>query len=262
MTANLAPAVTNPNYFRPAENTAGTAIPKYRIVAISGAWPGCALATSAGATFAGVTVEEHGPAGTGGARRSVQTGGRSQIETGGAFARGVKLTSDSVGRAIQASPGDSVIGRAENASSGAGLFVMCEMELRSDAVGSLLMLEQTITHEDLDAAATSQTLNLGGALPEGARVVGVETQVNTAFTGGSVSAAVLNVGVSGALTALVSARDIFTGAAAALAGTGARNVGSFSEAQLQAQVTATGGNVSTLTAGSVTIRVFYAPITA
>lgn len=127
MSENLAPPIANPNYHRAYENVGGAEIPENRIVKSSGAYPGCDLATDKAAdTLLGVTVEAMGV----GTMKSIQKDGRLRVEAGAAIARDDKITTDAQGRAITVALADDVVlGRAENAVSGAGEFVMVESEL-------------------------------------------------------------------------------------------------------------------------------------
>lgn len=257
MTTNASSTISQPNYHRDAKNVGASDIPKNRILKVSGsASDGVDLATSAGDVFFGVSTEALT---VGGPTRSAQVAGRYPVATGGAFSRGADLTSDDEGRVIEASAGDSIIGRAVEASTGAGLTVSVELREGLAGSGNIVMLEVTITHAELTAAATSEAIDIGAALPTGAFVHSMETDVTTLFSGGTVSAIVLDVGIEGGdVDAMVDGRDVFTGAATGPAiGNGVRPHGSFGGAQLSALFVATGDDVADLTAGSVTIRVAY-----
>lgn len=114
---NKALPVTTPNYFRPAKNVGAADIQPGFAVQVSGDFPGCELATDPEADqFMGVSVEimtKDGPT------RSVQVEGRAAMRTGGAFSRGARITWDSLGRAVEASAGENLIGYAETASAAA-----------------------------------------------------------------------------------------------------------------------------------------------
>ncbi len=255
MSKNEVPAVSQPNYHRTLGNVGSADIEVGRIVARSGAYPGCELATSPAQSLVGVSVEKmtvDGPV------RSVQVDGVAPVLAGAAFLRGAHLTADSQGRAVEATDGDEVIGTAETASTGANEWVSVELGKANLGAGGPVMLEVTVGHAALDAAATTQTVNIGAALPTGARILQVESELTEAFAGPSVSAATASLGVASALTSLINARNVFTGQPLVNAlGAGTRPGGTYSAAQLQAQFTTTGANVAALNAGSITFRVHY-----
>ena len=118
-----------------------------------------------------------------------------------------------------------------------------------------------VTHADLiDAVAgEAQVINVGAVLPANAVVFAHETQVDTLFSGGTVSAVKLDLGGTDP-DAIVSQQDLFTGAATGALSprTGAHAQGKFSAEQLVATFTPDGGNpLVDLTAGDVTITVWY-----
>jgi hypothetical protein len=116
----------------------------------------------------------------------------------------------------------------------------------------------TIGHADLTAAALTQTINLGSPLPAGAQILGRSLRLTQAFSGGSVSALVVDIGGTDA-DAIVDGESVFTGATTAKAGiSGIDPNGVLGGQQLTATFIATGANVVDLTAGSVTIDILYA----
>lgn len=126
----------------------------------------------------------------------------------------------------------------------------------------------TITHADLTTVAnnTAETENVGAVLPAGARVVGVDVQLTTQFTGGGATAVVMDVGVAGAIESLIKDFDAFGSVAAGAyyssgAGTATRPRGNYTGAQIIATFAPDAAhNLNDLTAGSVTITVdFYCP---
>lgn len=128
-----------------------------------------------------------------------------------------------------------------------------------------------LTHEDLDAAATSQTFTLTAlvaahvqgaeAVPANAQILGAAIVRLEDFAGGSSSAVVVDLGDAGDPDELVDAADVFTGAKAAEAlsfANGTYSLGDFEAAYApQVVVTATGDNVDALTAGRVEVEIFY-----
>lgn len=118
------------------------------------------------------------------------------------------------------------------------------------------VLSTTIGHADLTASATSQAINLGDALPSGAYVIGHTMILTTAFSGGNATAVAVDIGGTDA-DAIVDGADVFTGAAAAKAGTAGINpTGKFGGQQLTATFVSD-VNVVALTAGSLTIDILF-----
>lgn len=122
----------------------------------------------------------------------------------------------------------------------------------------------TVTHADLTetAANTSQAINIGTALPDNARIVGVDIRALTAFSGGGVSALTVDIGSSGDIDALIDGADLFAAAVdggPATMPSGIRPNKTFaSSTQLIATfLTDSGHDLEDLTAGSVTIDVLY-----
>jgi hypothetical protein len=120
-----------------------------------------------------------------------------------------------------------------------------------------------LTYKDCTAAALTQTFTLK-AVPKGTVVLGAVVQPRTAFSGGGIGSCTLKVGfTAGATDTIVDASDI----AAAVADTTVYNSGSNAAAapfmatkaadNITATITTTTTNVSTMTAGSVDIDVFY-----
>ncbi len=117
-------------------------------------------------------------------------------------------------------------------------------------------ISTTIGHADLTAAATSEVVNLGDALPTGAYVVGRTIALATAFSGGGAGAVSVDIGGTDA-DAIVDGESIFTGATTAKAGTSGINpFGALGGQQLTATFISD-VNVSLLTAGAVTIDILY-----
>lgn len=121
----------------------------------------------------------------------------------------------------------------------------------------------TIGHADLTDADNGdpQTIDFAEALPVNAMITAVKVTLATAFTGGSASAVVLDVGKTSALNGLLDDRDLFTGAAALSYGppaATASTLANYSATTLKATITPDGGHdLADLTAGSVTIDVYY-----
>lgn len=129
-----------------------------------------------------------------------------------------------------------------------------------------------ITHADLTAAATTQSITWANAVaahpigatsvPARSRVCGAHIRRITDFSGGSVSALVIDLGDAGDTDELIDGLDLYTGAKATAAvsvGNGVYTLRTFEAAAYGAQIlfTATGDNVVNLTAGEVEIAIEY-----
>jgi hypothetical protein len=137
-----------------------------------------------------------------------------------------------------------------------------------------------VTFADLTAAATTQTLILfpdaspadvlgtqsaGYTLPSGTYIAKCGFQLITPFSGGSVSALTVGIGDGGSATrySASNASDLFTTSSntknASVGGTGytftQSDVAAGNVAAVTALFTATGGNLSTLTAGVVELYI-------
>lgn len=123
-----------------------------------------------------------------------------------------------------------------------------------------------IQHSDLEVAALTGAINLGAILPARARLIGREVQLATLFSGGAVSACTVQIGDAGDPDSIMTATDIFTGASGfPKAGTGgvlggAGHAADFGGVQLQALFTVVGANLTALTAGDLTIRLYFLPL--
>lgn len=114
----------------------------------------------------------------------------------------------------------------------------------------------------IDAAAATQTVNIGAAMPAGAWVVAVDLTDFTAFSGGTVGDFTLDIGTSDDVDALVDGANLF---AAAVDGgpssipLGVRPNKYFATSkQLTAKFMCGSDNVANATAGAITIRVLIA----
>jgi hypothetical protein len=133
----------------------------------------------------------------------------------------------------------------------------------SGASGGVDKRSVTIAHGDLTAAATSEAIEIGEPLPANARIIGVSIHTVTPYSGGSVSAAVVDIGTSGDADAIVDGANVFAaavdGQASTLpAGIAPNKLFAAAGAQLLATVATTNGNVADLTAGTITIDVLFA----
>jgi hypothetical protein len=132
--------------------------------------------------------------------------------------------------------------------------------------GRLRYVDFTITYKDLQATsgAGAQSINLTDAdnsgvkwvMGQSSKILGVEVKHDTSFSGGSLSAMTVSLGVSGAVTRYTAAFDVFQ----AVADTALQETAMFksvqrSAQQLEATFTPTGDVCSNATAGQVQIRI-------
>ncbi len=135
--------------------------------------------------------------------------------------------------------------------------------LQVDVAAGLTASKRTVTvgHADLDAAATSQTINIGATLPANARIVGYDIRALTIFTGGGAGAVTVDVGTSGDIDAIVDGSDLFAAAVDGGPSTmplGIRPNKTFITAAAQLIATFVADvDVADLTTGSVVIDVLY-----
>lgn len=133
-------------------------------------------------------------------------------------------------------------------------------------------ISQTLTIADLNTAATSQSINLADKIPAGALVIARYCNVITEFSGGGASAVSVDIGDNADPDGWYDAQNVFTGAGAGIKSTPLTAApGTASGAYLAAgqacdvqaaertiAVKFTSDvNVSTLTAGSLGVNVFY-----
>ena len=131
-----------------------------------------------------------------------------------------------------------------------------------DKGGRLYVERFVIGHADLTEADTSQTLDDTYTFPTGAVLMGYRKKTNTTFSGGGVSALVADIGFDGAglgdvlddgQTVLTAGAHTFGAGANALPNA-RRDIGG---QQIRAKIDSTDGNVAALTAGKLTIEVFF-----
>lgn len=135
----------------------------------------------------------------------------------------------------------------------------------SDLGDRLYYREFQVTFDDLTAAATSETIEdtAANAFPARARLRGYVLQVDTLFSGGSVSAATVDIGIAaGEADVLSDGANVFTGAATGERyGSGTNTVAEhpvdLGGKRLRVLVATTDDNVANLTAGSLTAKVWY-----
>lgn len=129
---------------------------------------------------------------------------------------------------------------------------------------ALRCFKATITHADLDAAATSQAIALTG-FPTNVVVLGASTKYRVRFVGPSITGLTIDVGDTADADELVDARELITGTPALDAGdatTPGLLIAPTAQANyigdgLDATFTATGANVAALTAGEIDVFIVY-----
>lgn len=125
--------------------------------------------------------------------------------------------------------------------------------------------ELDVTTTDLTASSGSQDIDLGAVLPSGNVLLqGWSIAVATPLSGGGASSATASIGTSGDAVKVVNAADVFAAAVDGQASTLPlgrapwQNVGGL---QLKLRIAAD-VDVDTLTAGSLTVRVWYVELPA
>lgn len=128
----------------------------------------------------------------------------------------------------------------------------------SQAVGLPIWKNYTISHTELQAAATTNDIQLL-SLPAKGVIHAVIIKHNTAFSGGAISAYTVSVGISGNLTKYASAFNVFQATGDTVAqSTNVLDVENFGSAtSIRISATSVGANLNASTAGSVTISVLW-----
>jgi len=138
---------------------------------------------------------------------------------------------------------------------------LAEVKLLADAATPILKKTLTADHTTITAAAASEALNIGTALPANSRIVGVDMHTLTVFSGGTVGDFTVDVGTAGDVDALVDGADLF--AAAVDGGPSAMPAGIRPNklyaggGQLIATFRCGSDDVGDASAGAVTIDVLY-----
>lgn len=132
----------------------------------------------------------------------------------------------------------------------------------ANSKGGEIIHQQTILPLAALQALTSGTpFNLGAALPVGAVVLGYDVNVQTLLSGGGLSAATLTlqgaVATGDAAGALMASQNLFAGAGLKT-GVGSNAYPNRGGQQIQGTITATGAAMAAITAGAITIDLYYA----
>lgn len=244
--------ITQPNYHRNGVNGGSAAIVPGTILKRLTTEDHVDVATDPADAFAGVACEDM-PIGI---MRSVQVDGVAKVRTGGAFSVGAKLTADTTGRAVAASADtQNVIGFSLQASTGADEKVSVELT-KAGSANSAAVFSRTlsITHEDLSDADTSQSFNLGAALPSGARPLGYRWQLDEAFVKDA-QTFTGQIGIAGTLNKYADTLDIDGSTGETAAALGPVDAGS---EQLLFTVNTNTGTLASSTAGEITVEFLFA----
>ena len=138
---------------------------------------------------------------------------------------------------------------------------LAEVKTLVDAGMTVLKKTVTSTHSSLVAAAATETVNIGTALPANSRIVGVDFHTYTAFSGGTISDFTVDVGTSGDVDALIDGADLFAAAVDGGPATIPQGIrpNKFLSAggQLIATFRCGSDDVADATAGAITIDVLY-----
>jgi hypothetical protein len=186
-------------------------------------------------------------------------GGRFlKIVSGSAEGADRTLTLHLIPRSVQ--PNDQVLFAAHNLSD-----LVSASIARTNLGVARGSVSQRIQYTDL-TDPTPATINIGSALPAGAVVIGHEVKLDAQFVGGSMSVVTLSVGVAADVDSIVNFFNI-KGATAGgklyapgythAGGHADHCTGNYDAAQLIATVRATGDTFAHLTAGDLTITVWY-----
>ena len=117
-----------------------------------------------------------------------------------------------------------------------------------------------LTYTNLSAASTTGTYTLY-TIPANQVVMAVNMSVTTTFTGGSISAYTIALGITGTTTKYMAAKDSFTAAAVYNGSAFAPDLESVSAGTaLLATATSTSANTSAATAGAATVWLLVADL--
>ena len=98
---------------------------------------------------------------------------------------------------------------------GIGDLIGAQLPTVAEKAAQVQLFTETIGHADLTAAATAENIALSG-FPANSIIVGACLELDTDFSGGSVSAITAEIGDAGDTNELAAAVDVFTGAGAGI----------------------------------------------
>ena len=138
---------------------------------------------------------------------------------------------------------------------------LAEVKVLVDAGMTVLKKTLTADHTTITAAAATEALNIGTALPANSRIVGVDMHTLTPFSGGTVGDFTVDIGTAGDVDALIDGAGLFTAAVDGGPATMPQGVRPNKFFAAGGQLTATfrcgSDDVGDATAGAVTIDVLY-----
>jgi hypothetical protein len=263
MTTATVPTIEQPSYFRPGNNEGAADIVRGKLLKLGAVYQGIALATSSSDKPAGVSAELMEGTTNGVITRDRQIGGQAMVLSGAPVAIGDDVTTDSAGRGIPATArNQSVWGRATTATTGANQQFAIELSIGAvSASGGLQMVEMVIPYTALTAAAALQELALA-TLPAGTWIVGYQV-VPTALLIKSTATFALDIGYTGALEYCAGNLNVGYGGTVTTPQEAAVSKATDASRDIKIGITISTGNLgsgtaTTLTAGSVTVRLFFA----
>ena len=170
----------------------------------------------------------------------------------------IVVTVPEVGKLALVLTGSGTLYRALSAGVGSGIWEAVSPEARLDTLEALgtFAYRRTFLFSDveIDVAALTASIDFGAALPEGAIVTAVISDVTEDFTDGGAGVFSADVGISAGDADLYTPTELNIDGGIALQ-TQAVNVPA---SEIQLAVTFTGDvNLSTLTAGTVEITVLF-----
>lgn len=142
------------------------------------------------------------------------------------------------------------------------VVIAAPVTLPATQLGTIQTRTVTIGHADLTDADGEQAINIGAVLPANSMILAVCVALATPFTGGGVTAALLDIGTSGDADAIVANCDLLAAAVDGMASSMPAGIAPFkvfttAGAQLLATITTADGDVADLTAGACTITVSF-----
>lgn len=124
--------------------------------------------------------------------------------------------------------------------------------------GNVLRMNVPLPLATIQAQASGVAFSVGAPLPANARVVGEAINVATALSGGGLSAAVMTLqGGTDAAGSMIASTSVFTGGSAQIATPGSNPYPSRGGQQIKATITATGATLAAITAGVLSVDIFY-----
>jgi hypothetical protein len=144
---------------------------------------------------------------------------------------------------------------------GPAMTELCRAVAEADAGVALQKRSLHLTTSNVNAASTSQVINLGAALPNNARILGIDVRLATATTG-ITGPVIVKVGSAGDDDAILASANLTTAAVDGESSTHtlgiAPNKTFASSTQLIATAVSSSGNLSSLSTLDATVDVLFA----